>query len=433
MPGFLFDFQIELVDWAVRTGRAAIMALPGLGKSPMGFVWGENMLRKTGRNGLIAAPCAVVHSLAREAEKFGIEVGISRDGKPHRGITLTTHGNLSKFSSQDFGWAALDEGSILKDDESVTTAVATEFMRPLPYRLLLSGLLSPNNYDELGPSSEALGYLGTVDFLNAFFRNAQNNSSTRRGYQGAANPWVLKGHARTAFYRYVCSWGRVARRPSDLGHFSDERYQLPPLLEHDHVVSPRSFAADRLFETEAFTLAEQREEARRTIHERCEKAAEILCGTKCGVGWVNLNPEGDLLTKLVPGAVQVSGRDPDERKEEVFLAFERGEISHVVTKGSIAAWGLNWQHCRDTVVFPTHSLEQYFQLVRRFWRFGQTGTVNVHRVIAEGGKRVVDNLDTKSQRADDLFDELVNHMRDAQGLTRLDSFPKPVEVPAWAA
>src|SRR5438876_5779671 len=322
MPDFLFDFQAALTEWAIRRGRAAIFGDCGLGKTPMELVWAENVLRHAGRV-LMLAPLAVSLQILREAEKFGIGVSRSLDGTPGCRITVTNYERLEHFNPSDFAGVVCDESSILKSFDGARRGEITAFMRKVPYRLLATATAAPNDYIELGTSSEALGYLGHMDMLNRFFKNDQNNSATGR-MRGEVIKWRFKGHAERPFWRWVCSWARAIRRPSDLG-FDDEAFVLPPLDETEHLVEARTLAPGMLFALPAATLPEQREERRRTIAERCERVAGLVNGTgHPALVWCHLNDEGDLLQRLIPDAVQVSGSDTDEAKEDRMLAFVDG-------------------------------------------------------------------------------------------------------------
>ena len=431
IPDFLFDFQASLVEWALWTGRAAIFADCGLGKTPMELVWAENIARITGGRVLIAAPLAVAWQIAREAEKFGVTVTISRDGTAHPGITVTNYERLHLFTPTDFVAFVGDESSILKNFDGARRAELTVFMRQLPYRLLSTATAAPNDYVELGTTSEALGYLGHMDMLNRFFKNDLNNSAQGR-MRGEVIKWRLKGHAEVPFWRYVCSWARAIRRPSDLG-FDDSRFVLPELVEQEHIVDVNQLAEGMLFALPAVGLKEQREERRRSLTERCEKAAELMAGRDLSVAWVQLNDEGDELEHMLPGAKQIKGSQSEDEREEIFDAFRTGQVTKLVIKDSIGAFGLNWQHCAHTVVFPSHSYERYYQCVRRFWRFGQQRRVVADMVSTEGGMSVLKNMQRKAEQADRMFSALVREMNSALSIERVTSFPKQQEVPAWLA
>lgn len=433
LPDFLFPFQRELVEWAIRQGRGAIFADCGLGKTPMQLVWAEKVRRETGKPVLIVTPLAVSYQTQIEAEKFGIDAEVSRDGKLPSGITITNYERLHLFDREKLGGMVCDESSAIKSFDGVRRALVTDFMRKMRYRLLCTATAAPNDYIELGTSSEALGYLGHMDMLGRFFTNKDKNSNMKgRRHRGGSNPeWRFKGHAETAFWRWVSSWARAIRKPSDFG-FDDDGFVLPPLELRQHVVKTVKPAAGMLFTLPAVGLREERDEARRTINERCEIAANLIADADVAVAWCHLNAEGDLLTKLIDGAVQVSGGDSPESKEEKLIAFSRGEIRVLVTKPKIGAWGLNWQHCNRMTFFPSHSYEQYYQAVRRSWRFGQKRRVIVDIVTTEGGANALKNLQRKATQADAMFASLITHMRDVLTIRRSVDYDQKVEVPTWA-
>lgn len=430
IPDQLFDFQVSLVEWALKKGRAAIFADCGLGKTPMQLTWAENIVRKTNGRVLILTPLAVSAQTIREAEKFGIECHRSHDGTPMNGITVTNYEQLHKFSPADFKACVCDESSILKSYDGARRSEITEFMRKMPYRLLCTATAAPNDYIELGTSSEALGFLGHMDMLNRFFKNDQNNSATGRKY-GEVMKWRFKGHAEGPFWRWVCSWARAIRRPSDLG-FDDGRFVLPPLVEKEYDVVSETLPDGMLFALPAVGLREQREERRRTIKERCEKIAELVSRTgQQALVWCHLNDEGDLLEEMIPEGVQVSGNDSDEKKEETFLGFADGKFRILITKPKIGAWGMNWQQCSHVTFFPSHSYEQYYQGVRRCWRFGQKSPVRVDVIATEGEREVLKNLQRKAGQADRMFSNLVREMNNALAIKNLTRFTEQEKIPSW--
>jgi hypothetical protein len=435
MPNFLFDFQSHIVDWAIRRGRAAIFADCGMGKTPMQLVWAENVRRHTNKPVLIITPLAVSQQTVEEAEKFGIEAKVSREGSIDAPIIVTNYERLHYFRSSDFGGVVCDESSAIKSFTGKTRAEVTEFLRLHRYRLLCTATAAPNDYIELGTSSEALGEMGARDMLSHFFKNDQNNGAGgvgRRAWRnqgGGELKWRFKGHAEIPFWKWVSSWARAIRKPSDFG-FNDESFKLPKLIEREHLVKAATLPPGCLFEVIAQGLTMIREEQRRTITERCERMAE-LCQTKDPVVvWCNLNDEGKLLSKLLPDFVEVSGSSLPELKEEAFNAFRRGEIRGLITKSKIGAWGMNWQHCAHTVLFPSYSYEQYYQLVRRFWRFGQTRNVTVDIVTTESGHDIMESLTRKAEQTDRMFSSLVEHMNNARQIS-LTKDTRKMEVPKW--
>jgi len=431
MPDFLFDHQAMMTGWSIRMGRSGQFQDCGLGKTIQELVWAMNVHKHTGRPVLLLAPLGVTFQTEAEAAKFGIEAAVSRNGSVPAAITVTNYERLHLFDRGDFAGVVCDESSALKGFDGQRRRQVTDFLRKMPYRLLATATAAPNDYTELGTSSEALGYLGLMDMLARFFTNDQKTSKAVRVWDGAQ--WRFKGHAEEPFWKWVSSWARAMRRPSDLG-FSDEGFALPPLEYRQHVVEPGSPPDDgTLFEVPATGLREERDEMRRSLDGRCEKAAEVLADASPGIAWCHFNPEGDLLARLIPGAVQIAGADLLEAKEEKLAAFAAGEIRVLVSKPSITGHGLNWQHCHRMTYFPDHSYERHYQAVRRCWRFGQEHPVSVDIIATPGGARALESLKRKSAQADQMFEALTAHMRDALGVDRSETYDREVEVPSWAA
>lgn len=437
MPDFLFPFQKTLTDWAIRKGRAAIFADCGLGKTPMQLVWAQNVIQETNRNVLILTPLAVAGQTIHEAEKFDVDCQrTSGDIEIEKRVYVTNYEKLHKFDPSDFAGVVCDESSAIKAMDGKRRAAVTEFLRTVPYRLLCTATAAPNDYVELGTSSEALGELGQMDMLSQFFidktTSGQSYGGTKNMYGYSRGPkHRFKGHAEQQFWKWVCSWARACRKPSDLG-FDDNGFLLPPLVEREHVLETAVRFDGMLFAVPARDMQEEREERRRTIQERCEMAAELVADTKKpAVIWCHYNAEGDLLEKLIPDGKQVAGKHTDDQKEETYEAFSGGDLRVIITKPKIGAFGLNWQHCSHIVTFASHSYEQYYQAVRRCWRFGQENKVVVDLVATEGEKGIKENLRRKSDAADKMFVELVAHMNDAMRLYRGKDYAAEVEVPKW--
>jgi len=435
LPDWLFPFQRDLVQWALRKGKAAVFADTGLGKTPMQLVWAERVMRHTNRSVLILTPLAVAAQTIREAERFGIEARRS-SGETGGGarILVANYERLHHFSPDDFGGVVCDESSAIKAFDGKRRAMVTEFMRRTPYRSLWTATAAPNDYIELGTSSEALGELGQIDMLNRFFRNDQNNSSMKNSWrlQGgkAGLRWRFKGHAEEAFWRWVCSWARALRRPSDYG-YDDNGFLLPPLTEREHVIEIQEPLPGMLFTMAAQNFYEERIERRRTIEQRCELAARMVETGAPAVVWCHLNDEGDLLERMIPDSVQVSGQDSEESKEAAYMGFVDGKIRVLVIKPKIGAWGMNWQHCAHVVTFASHSYEQYYQAVRRCWRFGQKKPVTVDLIASQGETNIKDNMRRKAEAADRMFSRLVHHMNEADKIRVGHVFDRQMEVPAW--
>ena len=427
MPSFLFDFQKYLIDWSVRKGRAAIFTDCGTGKTPMQLVWAQNVIQKTNKPVLVLTPLAVGGQTLEEAEKFDIEAYRADPDKDPTAIQVTNYERLHYYSARDYGGVVCDESSILKNFKGTRRGQITEFMRQIPYRLLCTATAAPNDWVELGTSSEALGYLGHADMITRFFTHRQSYRNENR------EKYYLKGHAaKGPFWQWVASWARAARKPSDL-EFDDDGFILPPLIETDTLVKAQEPTPGMLFDMPAVGFHEEREAIRRTIQERCERVAEkVGSNGKVSVVWCHLNSEGDLLEKLIPGAVQVAGKDPEEKKEEAAHWFVHGpdEQRVLISKPTIFGFGLNFQHCHHMTYFPSHSYEQYYQATRRLWRFGQSEIVTVDRIYTDGGKRILANLKRKSDQADKMFDDLIQFMGKELHLENIYERMK-IEVPKW--
>jgi len=429
LPDYLFDFQAYLVAWALRRGRAAIFADCGMGKTAMELAWANEIVRQENKPVLLVTPIAVGAQVIQEAEKFGVEAKRSRDGQidDSKVVFVTNYEQLHKFDPSRFAGVVCDESSAIKDFKSKRKDTVVEFMRTIKYRLLCTATAAPNDFWELGTSSEALGTLGFRDMITKFFR--QETSNDHHGW--GRTKYRFRGHAEQPFWSWVCSWARACQKPEDLG-FDGSRFLLPALVEKEYVVDSAKKREGFLFALPAKDMREEREERRRTIKERCEKACAIADAEKGStVLWCELNTEGDLLAKSLDDCVQISGSMSDDEKEEALIAFSNGQIRRLVTKPKIGAWGLNWQHCNNVTIFPSHSFEQYYQAVRRCWRFGQKKPVNVSLIVSEGEAGIVKNLRRKQHQVATMFESLCTHMNDAMHLATRDYFPETEEVPKW--
>jgi hypothetical protein len=427
LPDCMFPFQRALTEWAIRKGRAAIFADCGLGKTLMQLVWAQNVIENTNKPVLILTPIAVGIQTVKEAAKFGISAVNAKGGEFNRPeIIVTNYERLHLFSSADFGGVVCDESSILKDAKGATKAAIGEFLRLVPYRLLCTATAAPNDWHELGTSSDVLGELGWRDMISTFFK--QVTSKDKHGW--GRTKYRFREHAKLAFWRWVCAWARTIRKPSDLG-FSDDGFSLPPLSVVETVVERRVKKKGVLFDMPADTMEEQHEERRATIPERCEAVAEMVRHDRPAIIWCNLNPEGDLLEKLIPDAVQVSGRDTEDSKERKLIGFSNGDYRKLIIKPKIGAWGMNWQHCCDMTVFPTDSYEQQYQMFRRCWRFGQLNRVNVGMVTTPGQRGITANLERKAGQVEEMFAALVAEMNHSMQINPDDIFPEQEALPSW--
>ena len=429
----LFNWQKVLVKWALKKGRAALFEDCGLGKTPQQLEWAQKIIERENKPILILTPLAVSNQTVKEGEKFGIECKRSVDGSIKSKITITNYEKLHYFNSNDFAGVVCDESSILKNFNGIRRKAITQFMGKMRYRLLCTATAAPNDYIELGTSSEALGAMGFMDMLNRFFKNNQSNCALKTQYRqkGERMPqWRFKKHAEKTFWQWVCSWARALRKPSDIG-YSNDGFILPDLIEKETVIKCSRPLPGKLFVEPAMGLKEQRQERRETINERCEKVSSLVRQNNISVVWCHLNAEGDLLEKLIPEAEQVKGGMPDDKKESILENFSAGNIKVLVTKPKIGAFGLNWQHCSHMTFFPSHSYEQYYQGVRRCWRYGQDKPVLVDIVTSEGEFAVLSNLQKKAIAADKMFSNLVNFMNESLNINLDDKHNIKERIPIW--
>jgi superfamily II DNA or RNA helicase len=406
MPDYLFDFQKYVTEYAIKKGRGGIFLDTGLGKTIIELVTAVNYIKKTNNPVLIITPLAVAFQFIREAEKFQIDdIMYSKDGKFNTKIVLCNYERIEKFNPNDFDCVLLDESSILKNFKGTIKGQLTHFLKKIKYRFLFTATPSPNDFTELGTSSEALGYLGYIDMLTKFYTNNEDTISP----MNIGTKWLLKAHAKEDFFKWVSSWSISMRKPSDLG-YDDSRFILPELVKNYHSIKNKKLPVIdgqyQMYNIVAKTRKEIQFEIRSTIKERCEKAVELASKYESSVYWCNLNSEGDLLKELDKDAYQITGSMDVDKKEEILLSFLDGDIKKLITKARMTAFGLNWQHCWHTVFFPTYSFEQFYQALRRFWRFGQTHKVIADLVYSDGQKRVLDGLTAKAIKSDQLFSKL---------------------------
>jgi hypothetical protein len=407
-PEDAFDFQKFAVEKACARGRCAVFFDTGLGKTLIQLAIAHNVVRHTKKRVLILTPLAVAFQFLAEAERIGVPgVSQSKNGKLLSDITVANYERLHLFNASDFECVMLDESSILKNFEGTTRDQIVEFMKKVKYRYLSTATPSPNDFTELGNSSEALGHMGYMDMLSRFFK--AHDGALDSNERNVGERFYMKPHAKDDFFAWLNQWAIMAKMPSDLG-FSDEGYVLPELEICQHLTeSPlleELTSQQLLFPKQARSLKEIRAAQAKTINERCALAVD-LASNKRSVYWVNLNPEGDLIQKLDPSAAQIKGSMSIEKKEELLMAFASGQIERLITKAKMTSMGLNWQHCNHTVFFPTFSYEQYYQAIRRFWRFGQTMPVVCDMVISDGQERVVQALQEKTQKAIELYRNII--------------------------
>lgn len=407
----LFHFQRDIVSWALRRGRAALFEDCGLGKTLQQLEWAAQVHEHTGGRILILAPLAVADQTVREGAKFGIAVQYARSAEEmgDAPIVITNYERLDRFDPLAFVGVVLDESSILKAFSGATRSAIIEAFRQTPFRLACTATPAPNDYMELGNHAEFLGIMTRAEMLAMYFVHDG----------GTTQDWRIKGHAEDAFWRWVCSWAVLIRKPSDLG-YDDDGFKLPPLTIQEHIVPvdhKAAHASGMLFKLEAVTLDEQRAARRGTIEGRVARCAELANGDgDPWLMWCELNAEGDALTTAIQGAVQVAGADEPDDKTTRLMDFAEGRARVLVTKPKIAGFGMNFQHCANVAfVGVSHSYEQFYQSIRRCWRFGQRRPVTAHLVLAETEARVAANLRRKEADAAKMAEAMAVHMRDIQG------------------
>jgi SNF2 family DNA or RNA helicase len=431
-PDIAFDFQRHIIERSVKKGRIAIFADTGLGKTLMQLTIAENIVRHTNKRVLILTPLAVGFQFIKEAKfaKITDDIHQSKAGEfEGKKIIVCNYERLHYLKATDFEGVILDESSILKNFNGKIKRQITSFLKNIKYRFLSTATPSPNDYIEFGTSSEALGYMSYMDMLQRFFSNKENNFKP----QDIGTKWYLKGHAKNDFFKWINQWSINVKKPSDLG-FADDRYILPELITNTHFVKNEKNwnigGQIMLFNGIAKSMSEVREEQKGSIKERCEKAVELAEG-KTSVYWCHYNDEGDLLQNLDPEASQVKGSDSVDKKEDILMNFAEGNIKRLITKPQITSFGLNWQHCNHTVYFPTWSYEQYYQAIRRFWRFGQTKNVTVDLVLSDGQKRVLDTLDFKTERAIQYNKEIQKNLAESKIELNKKEFNQVINTPKF--
>lgn len=410
-PAAMFDWQRDITSLALHRGRCALFEDCGLGKTLQQLVWADQVVRHTNQPVLILAPLAVARQTEAEAAKFGITARVVRDGSEVADpcVYIANYEMLHRFDASVFGGAVLDESSILKAYDGKTRTTIIEAFRNTPYRLACTATPAPNDFMELGNHAEFLGVMTRTEMLATFFVHDGGDTSQ----------WRLKGHAEHDFWEWVASWAIMLRSPADIG-YSDEGYTLPPLNRHqiivdvEHQEGAAEGAQLYLFAVEAKTLQDRRNAKKVSLTDRVNAAAQIINdeANEQWIVWCNLNAESEALTKAINGAVEVTGSMSNDTKEQAMMDFTAGRIRVLVTKPTIAGFGMNWQHCaRMAFVGLSDSYEQIYQAERRSWRFGQTRPVDVYVITSELEGAVVRNIARKQEDADRMATHMIGHMR----------------------
>lgn len=400
----LFDFQADITTWACRKGRAALFEGCGLGKTIQQLSWANQVHKLTGGDILILAPLAVSKQTKLEGRKFRIRVNIctsNDDIKP--GINITNYEKLHNFDPSLFVGVVADESGIMKSFSGKIKKQMCDMWSNTQYRLSCTATPSPNDYEELGNQAEFLGICTRSEMLSMFFINDTANTGT----------WRLKKHAEDKFWKWVCSWAIMIQKPSDLG-YENKDFDLPELIYHDHIIKATTPTKGKFFADEAKTLTERRKARKDSINERCQIAADLVNNSdERWVVWCGLNDESKLLTSLIDGAIEITGSDSVEHKEDTMLAFSDNKVKVIVTKTKIAGWGMNWQNCNNTIfVGLSDSFEALYQAVRRFYRFGQERDVNAHIITHETEGAVVRNIKRKERSFEKMSKNMAKSMGD---------------------
>ena len=430
LPKGLFDFQGDIVKWGCRRGRAAMFEDCGLGKTPQQLSWGEQVVRKTNKPVLGLAPMCVTKQTQREAKKFGLSVNVANcqsDIRP--GINYTNYQKLHLFNPHEFGGVMLDESSILKSFDGATRNLIIESFAKTPYKSAYTATPAPNDFMELGNHAEFLGVMTRTEMLATFFVHDSGDTAK----------WRLKGHAEQDFWKWICSWAVNIRKPSDLG-YDDGKFKLPKLNLQEHVVQSKQKMDGFLFALPASSLQERRDARRASINERLDLAAQMATGSnEQWVFWCNLNSESQTLAKMI-GAEEIAGDTPEDERDRIAAGFLDGSIRCVVTKPALWGFGMNLQNCHNTaLVGLSDSYESFYQVVRRFWRFGQKKEVNAHIIISDLEGAVLNNIKRKESASAQMAAEMVKNMADIssveiKGLSRqtINYNPQnPMQLPSF--
>jgi superfamily II DNA or RNA helicase len=393
----LYPFQRDIVRWALRRGRAAVFAECGLGKTLIQLEWARHVVERTGGRVLILAPLAVAAQTMREGELIGLEVTHAHDPSELRdGVNVTNYDRLAKFDDAEFAGVVLDESSILKNFTGKTRNALIDRFRGMRHKLCCTATPAPNDYTELGNHAEFLDVMTRVEMLSMFFCHDG----------GKTQDWRLKGHAVRKFWDWICRWAVVVRSPEDIG-YDGSAFVLPSLSVTTDIISGGQPAGMLFHDSVGMGLSERRQARRASMAERVETVAQMVRDSdEPWLVWCHLNAEADALAEAIPGAVNVQGSMPPDDKEAALLAFADGSIRVLVTKPKIAGFGMNWQHCAKMAFCGlSDSYEEFYQAVRRCWRFGQRREVHAHIVVSEAEAVIADNVRGKEARAERMAEE----------------------------
>lgn len=434
LPTALRPFQSDIVTWALRRGRGAIFAGTGLGKTFSQLSWAQAVSQETKRPVLLLAPLAVAHQTVQEAQKFNIDsVAYAADQASAKSrIVVTNYDRVQNFDCLAFDGIVMDESSIIKAHDSKTRATLVSFTKDIPYRLPCTATPAPNDYVELGNHAEFLGVCSAKEMLATWFVHDGGMKAVSHKTHGSkpVAEWRLKGHAEQEFWEWLSSWSVMLRHPRELG-YDEPGYDLPPLHKH-FITVPSDLPV-------AHSLSERMRARRESTVDRVRAAAALVNSQpdRPWLVWCNTNIESEMLTAAINGAVEVKGSDHPDLKTKRLMGFASGQVRILVSKPSIAGWGLNFQACADMVfVGLNDSFEQLFQAIRRCWRFGQVQAVNAHFIASTAEGAVVDNLAAKEAAAEHMANEMSKHTRGLmtrvlRGQRDFTEHTASMEIPAW--
>lgn len=431
----MYEWQQDITSWALKKGKAAMFEDCGLGKTPQQLEWSRQVCEETKGSVIIYAPLAVASQTKREGEKFGIDVNLCREKEDIRkGINIANYEIMEHFDPNKFSGIVLDESSILKHHTSKTRQYLTDAYRDTPYKLACTATPAPNDFMEIGNHSEFFGIMSRSEMLSTFF--VHDGGETAK--------WRLKGHAEDKFWEWIASWACVLKNPADLG-YSQDGYNLPNLNIIEHLVKSNNFINGEgqflLFPEIAQSLNDRRAARKESLDDRVKTAVEIANSTdKQVLVWCDLNDESAKLAKNITAAIEVKGSDSNDHKTNTMLGFSSGDVRCLVSKPSIAGWGMNWQNCSEMIfVGLSDSFEAYYQAVRRCWRFGQKNQVNVHIITSEAEGAVKANIERKQADAERMSQEMIKHTQKILEADIKQSFkmstnyiaPEKMKIPNW--
>ena len=431
----MFEWQKDIVYWALRKGRCALFEDCGLGKTIQSLEWARSVSDHTGKPVLIVCPLSVAEQTKREGYKFGFPVSVVRDqSQIQAGINVTNYEMLDHFDASVFDGVVLDESSILKNFTGKMRTEIIEKFRYTPYKLSCTATPAPNDFMELGNQAEFCGVMSRTEMLATYFIHDGGDTSK----------WRLKGHAQSAFWEWLATWAVVLTKPGDLG-YDNTGYDLPELITEQITIRYEENIIDdnySFFADVAQTLNERRNARRNSLEDRCKAALDLIeeDPDEQWLIWCDLNAEADELKRIIPNNIEVRGSDDIEVKAERLNRFTIGEAKRLIVKPSIAAFGLNWQNCHNMIfVGLSDSFEMMYQAIRRCWRFGQQYPVNVYIITSEAEGAVKENIERKEKQAAQMVAEMVQHTREIleeeiRGTERITIPYNPqidMEIPEW--